>query len=208
MPFSSYASVGEVARAYRISCSKESFIQPLPMPVSEHLRAELDFALRRVGFEGSEAAVCENLVFPILREVWKCNYLDMLELWSHIPLDYDTDLSGTPDYFLARRSALGNVVTEEPYLLIVEAKKDDFVRGWGQCLAAMLAAQKLNERPDVVMRGITTNGRAWEFGQLQGANFTQDLRPYSLLDLDQLCAALNFTFDQCRRQLAAFAPAA
>src|SRR5207249_6154452 len=135
-------------------------------------------------------AVCENLIYPILREVWKSSYLDDLQIWSHLPLYYDEDLSGTPDYIVARQSPLGHVVMEEPYLLVVEAKKDDFERGWGQCLAALLAAQRINKTPRQTLYGIATNGRSWEFGNLQDQQFTQDLRAYGLADLDQLCAAV------------------
>ncbi len=46
----------------------------------------------------------------------------------------------------------------EPYLLVVEAKRDDFVGGWAQCLAALVAAQKINKRTNQVLFGIVTNG--------------------------------------------------
>ena len=38
-------------------------------------------------------------------------------------------------FFFAKRSPLGPV-RDRPYVLFVEAKKDDFDAGWGQCLAA------------------------------------------------------------------------
>src|SRR5436309_8001982 len=91
---------------------------------------------------------------------------------------------------------------DRPYLLVVEAKKDDFSRGWGQCLAAMLAAQKLNAQPDHPIYGITTNGRFWEFGKLTGSALILNGRPYILEDLEALCAAVNALFDQCRQQVA------
>jgi hypothetical protein len=33
---------------------------------------------------------------------------------------------------------------EEPYLIVIEAKKDNFEEGWGQCLVELITAQKLN----------------------------------------------------------------
>ena len=208
MPFGSYSSLGDIARVYQITCTKANFVEPMSMPVSEHLRGDLDFAQKYVGFEGSEFAACESLIYPILLEVWKSAYLDDLQFWPHTPLHYDADLSGTPDYFIARKSPLGPVVVDKPYLMVMEAKRDDPYQGWGQCLAAMIAAQKLNDRPDVVMHGITTNGRYWQFGKLQGNNFTQELQDFTLSDLDQLAAGINYLFDQCRQQLAAFVSAA
>jgi hypothetical protein len=206
MPFASYTSLSAVARAFQITLTRDTFVDPLPLAVPDALRAELAFAQRQVAFDSSEFAACENLIYPILKEVWRTSYLADFQLWSHIPLSYDADLSGTPDYFLARKSPLGVVVVEEPYLLVVEAKKDDFERGWGQCLAAMLAARKLNGRPDQVMYGITTNGSVWEVGKLQDTDFVQDLQQFTLSDLDQLVAAVNYLFAQCRQQLTRLVP--
>jgi hypothetical protein len=202
MPFASYTSISDVAHAYQITVRLEDFIVPLERPVSEYLRSELAFAQAYVGFaDGSEFAVCENLIYPVLKEVWK-SYTDHLILWSHIPLNYDEDLSGTPDYVLCRRSPLGPwVLDNQPCLLVMEAKKDDFARGWGQCLAAMLAAQKRNAWSEQTLFGITTNGHVWEFGKLHAATFTQDLRRFPLHELDELCAAVNYLFEQCRQQV-------
>lgn len=201
MPFTSYASMAEVARRYQIQCRRAAFVRPVAFALGEVFRSELAFTLSEVAFEGSESAACETLIYPLLREVWK-PFHEVLTLWSHQPIAYDEDLCGVPDYIVARRSALGPLIFDLPYLLVVEAKEDDFTRGWGQCLAAMLAAQKLNDAPDPTFLGITTNGRGWEFGQLQGDVFTQDLRPFSLQDLDGLSAALHFVMIQCREQVA------
>ncbi len=144
--------------------------------------------------------VGEALIFPILREVWK-PFRQSLALWSHQPLTYDEDLCGVPDYTVARRSPLGLVVFDAPYLLIVETKRDDFIRGWGQCLAAMLAAQKMNDLSDQTLYGIATNGRFWQFGRLRGTEFTQELRIFALSELDTLAGALRFALTECREQV-------
>lgn len=206
MPFSSYTSLGEALKAFQITLDLKAFVSPKPLPVSSYLRQEMDFVQQWVGIPQSEFAICENLIYPILKEAWK-QYPEF-QLWSHVPLKYNEKLYGTPDYFLARRSPLGAPVVEEPYLLVVEAKKDDFDWGWAQCLAAMVAAQKLNNWPEQVMFGITTNGRIWQFGKLETGRFTQDPRSFDWLPLDQVCAAVNFMFEQCRQQLQAYAGAA
>jgi len=200
MPFANYQSVADVARPFRIHFRRENFVLPLPAPLSDYFRAELDFTLREVPFDGSASAACETLIYPFLREVWRA-YLEALTLWSHQPIAYDADLSGVPDYLVARRSPLGPLIFDQPYLLVVEAKKDDFTRGWGQCLAAMLAAQKLNDLPEQTICGITTNGQVWQFGQLHADVFTQDPRSFTLEDVDSLGAALHFVFAQCRDQV-------
>ena len=123
-----------------------------------------------------------------------------MTLWSHQPIAYDTDLSGVPDYLVARQSPLGPLIFDQPSLLVMEAKQDDFTRGWGQCLAAMLAAQKRKDLPEQTVYGITTNGQVWQCGQLHAAMLTQDPRSFTLEDVDSLGAALHFVFAQCRDQ--------
>ncbi len=201
MPFTNYASIGEVARAYQITLLDTDFVVPLERPPSEMLRQQLAFAEKFAAYNSSEWAVCEYLIHPVLHDVWKA-YTAELMLWSHIPLSYDADLSGTPDYLIARKSVLGRWVVELPYLIVVEAKRDDFLlRGWAQCLAAMLAAQKLHNLAELTLYGITTNGRFWEIGKLDGASFTKDTRGFALTHLEELCSAIHFVFEQCRSQV-------
>ena len=185
MPFADYATMGDVARAYHITVEDAKFLELLRKPISDFLREELAFAKNHVHFTNSEAAVCENLIYPILKEVWKF-YLQDLMLWSHEPLHYDADLSGIPDYIVGRLSPLGRRIVEPPYLVVIEAKRDDFERGWGQCLAALLAAQKLNNLPQLTLYGIASNGRSWEFGKLEGSTFTHESLPFSLRNMEEL----------------------
>jgi len=206
MPFSSYTSLGEALKKLGVTLNSHSFVIPASVAVSQHLQQEMDFVQQWVGVPRSEFAICESLIYPILKEVWR--HYPEFKIWSHEPLNFDADLSGTPDYFLARRSPLGTPVVEEPYLLVVEAKKDDFDWGWAQCLAGMVAAQKLNRWPEQVMFGITTNGRTWQFGKLEAAVFTQDPRFFGWLPLEEACAAVHFIFENCRQQLKAYAGAA
>ncbi|HTU93726.1 MAG TPA: hypothetical protein VMF69_26840, partial [Gemmataceae bacterium] len=122
-------------------------------------------------------------------------------LWSHETLRYDADLSGIPDYMVGRLSPLGRWVVQPPYIVVIEAKRDDFERGWGQCLAALLAAQKVNNLPELTLYGITTNGRSWELGKLEGATLTREPLPFSLRNLEEMYAALHFVFEQCQSQV-------
>lgn len=200
MSFTDYATIGDVALAYQITLRDEKFVALVERPISDLLREELAFAENHVGYNLSEAAVCENLIYPILKEVWK-SYLQDLMLWSHEPLRVDDDLSGIPDYSVGRRSPLGRWVVEPPIIVVVEAKRDDPERGWSQCLAALLAAQKLNNLPELTLYGIATNGRFWEFGKLEGATFTRDTQAFVWSRLEELCGVLHFVFEQCQAQL-------
>ncbi|MEY3827891.1 MAG: hypothetical protein RLZZ148_2712, partial [Cyanobacteriota bacterium] len=150
--------------------------------------------------DNSEYAICENLIYPILKEVWK-PHSQKFTLWSHQSLIYDENLSGFPEYILAKRSQLGKVVFDQPYLLLVEAKQDKFEEGWGQCLAEMIAAQRLNNNHNLTIFGIVSNGKSWQFGKIETLLFTRQTIPYTIYNLDQLFAAVNYIFKQCELQL-------
>lgn len=97
---------------------------------------------------------------------------------------------------MAKRSPRGKIVFESPYLILVEAKKDNFEERWGQCLAELIAAQKINNKPEQLLYGIVSNGKIWEFGQLQEQDFIKNIQEYSISNLDKLFAGLNFVFGQ------------
>jgi hypothetical protein len=206
MPFSQYSTLADTLAAFRIVYRHESFVVPTAVEVSPTLRDEIEFTLNWVGLPASARAIRENIIYPILKETWK--HFPQMTLWSDVPLEYDADLSGTPGYFLARRSPLGSIVVEEPYLIVQQTRKDDFDWGWGQCLAGMLAVRKLNNRPEQIVYGIVTNGTTWQFGRLHAARFQQEPQFVGWLPLEPICAAVNFMFEQSKLQLANYAGAA
>jgi len=199
MAFANYTCVDDVVKKHRLMMAQA----PLVVPASDapafsaHFRAELDFNLRKLPIGRSEIGSGEIILFPILREVWK-PYVDELALFTHEPLHFDNDLTGIPDYFVCRVSEYGQTIPDLPYLLVVEAKLDDFERAWGQCLAAMLAAQKLNGLPEMPVYGITTNSDAWKFGRLLGREVTLDPSAVALANLDTLGQSLHAIFRMCR----------
>jgi len=210
MASNNFGSIDAVIEKYKVRCVSGPVIAPAAdaPPFGDYFREELALNLREFPLDRSETSAGELLIFPILREVWKA-YRPALSLFSHEPLEYDADLCGTPDYFVCKRSEFGPFYPTPPYLLVVEAKLSDFARAWGQCLAGMLAAQKVNGTPDRPIYGIATDGRAWEFGLLLAAEFTRDPQGYALATLDMLGQALHNLFRACRDMaLAHSAPAA
>jgi hypothetical protein len=200
MAFDSFKSIGDVVSEYQLATFETAFIHPLPLEINPFFRDRLAFHLSEFSFRESESAVCEIVIFPILAEVY-AHHRQKFVLWSHKTLSYDDRLTGIPDYILSKRSPLSKLIWDKPYFVAVEAKKDDFVKGWGQCLAQMLAMQKLNGNPQQSVYGIVSNGQSWEFGVLTQDAFTQDPKAYPLSDLDELMAALNFLFQSCEESL-------
>jgi hypothetical protein len=202
MPFASYASIGDVARIHRVQCKRIELNPPTPVILSGEFQSELSLTLQETPFDASENAVRESLIYPLLRETWK-PFQETLTFWIHPPIVYDEDLCGTPDYVVAGISPLGRMIFDPPcYLVVVQARKDDFERGWGECLAALLAIQKLNHLTVESVFGIVTNGTAWEFGILDKTVFRQDRRPFVLSGLDRLAGALHSILEKCCEQAA------
>ena len=152
-------------------------------------------------FDNSEIAICENIIYPVLKEVWKINRINFL-LWSHQTLVYNENLSGIPDYILAKRSPLGTVVFDKPdFILFKPNKESAFDEGRGQCLAEMVAVQRLNNEPEQTIFGIVSNGCVWQFGKLKLDMFSQNKIFYTIQDLERLLAAVNYVFKPCELQL-------
>ena len=138
----------------------------------------------------------------MLREIWKLYKMDLL-LWSHQPLNYDQNLCDIPDYMVARRSPMGKIFLEKPFLIIVGAKKDNFEEGWSQCIAEMIAAQKINQISDPVF-GIVSTGMMWEFGMLSANHFIKEIKIYTIQNLKLLFAAITYMFEQSKLQLVSY----
>ncbi|MDB9468379.1 hypothetical protein [Dolichospermum circinale] len=195
MSYNQYKNIAQVLGDFPLTYQEENFIQENPLEIDNYFRNRFELVLREGVVFNSEYAICEGVIFPILIEIWQ-KYKDKLLIWSHQPLNFDERLSGIPGYIVAKRSPRGKIVFESPYLILVEAKKDNFEEGWGQCLAELIAAQKINNQPKQLLYGIVSNGKIWEFGQLQEQDFIKNIQEYSISNLDKLFAGLNFVFGQ------------
>ena len=154
---------------------------------------EFEFCLQHIDVFASEAARCEAIIFPILKEIYKA-YADNYALWIKKAIAYDETLNGTPDYLISTRSELGIPVVGTPLIILVEAKKNDFEQGWGQCLSELVAAQRINEDPDFPVYGIVSDGTLWQFGQLVGEAFTRNRTSVTMDNLPVLFGAVNAVF--------------
>jgi len=201
MPFTTYKGIGDVLKEYQIVSVEMDFVAEVSFISNEAFKADIEFSLREVVFDNSEYAVCENLIYPTLKEVYK-HHKENFSLWSHQPISFNEKLCGIPDYIVAKRSPLGKFVFDQPYIIVVEAKRDDFTEGWGQCLAEMVAVQKLNHELHQPVFGIVSNGKVWEFGRLVANQFVKNLKVYTIYDLDCLMNAINGVFVQCEAAIA------
>lgn len=194
MAFSDFKTIPDVQRKFGIRHVENDFIKidGTVFP-SEQFLQELEFSRQYLPIFASEGARCEAVIFPVLREVYK-GYAAHYTLWIKEPLAYDETLSGTPDYFISTRSELGKLIVGTPVIMLVEAKKNDFEHGWGQCLAELVAAQKINADADIPVHGIVSDGTLWQIGHLVSKTFTQNITSFSVDDLPVLFGAIDAVF--------------
>lgn len=198
MSFNQFKSLPDVLKKYSLIYD-EIKLPKIPQVIApEILKQELEFTLNNVPYDVSETAICENLLYPILKQAWK-EYADVLAIWSQVPLNYDKELSGVPDYVIAKRSPLGRIVFDVPYIAVIEAKRDDFTGGWGQCGAEMVAMQRINGDVNFPVYGIVSNGEIWEFGQLENQKFTFYKQRFDIDNLDSLFSVLIYFLELCKK---------
>lgn len=194
MAFSDFKTIPDVQEKFRIRHVENDFIETQhTADPSEQFLQELEFSRQYIDVFASEAARCEAVIFPVLREVYK-GYAEHYALWIKKPIAYDDILNGTPDYFVSTRSELGKLVVGTPLIMLVEAKKNDFEQGWGQCLAELVAAQKINEDVEHPVYGIVSDGTWWQIGHLVNETFTQNRTSFSVDNLPVLFGAIDSVF--------------
>ncbi len=198
--FSTFKTLEDALLHFGIAENTQNIFPPIQntQVISPYLVDELEYNTTKLAYDISEAALCEMVIFPILKAVWK-HFEEKLFLWSHKSIGKEPDMSGIPDYILAKRSPLGRVM-DIPLLVMIEAKKDDFNGGWGQCLAQMVTAQSLNTTSNEIF-GIVTNGDTWQMGKLEGHIFTKDKGAISLKELPTLYNTLYYLFELCENKI-------
>jgi len=199
MAFSDFKVLSDVQQKYQIKYAEGDFINSQPQTPSESFLADFEFNKENIDIFSSEASRSEIIISPLLREVYKNHYADY-SFWIQKKISYDSTLSGTPDYIFSRRSALGKTVLEKPIVIVAEAKKSDFEQGWGQCLAELIALQKINKNPKRAVFGIVTDGNLWQFGKLVTDTFTKDSGNFTIDNLSEVYGALEYLVQLVERE--------
>ena len=190
MAFTDFKSIQDVQQAFHIKYIEEEYLQYEPKDPTAEFLAEFEFSRQNIDVFSSEASRCENVIYPLLRDVYK-RYANQYSLWSHKSLSYDEVLTGIPDYLITSKSSLGKTMLGCPLVLVVEAKQNNFTEGWGQCLAELVAAQKLNKNERLPVHGIVTDGEVWHFGKLITDTFIKNENVLALTDLKKICGAIS-----------------
>jgi hypothetical protein len=200
MKFCDFQSIEQVISRYPLEVRQERFLPEVKMELPDWFIENLSFWVDMKSVDESETFFSESFVFPFLQQAWKRHR--KLKLWSHNALALDSELFGEPDYLVsAQVKGVIDKLISKPLLAVTEAKKEDFARGWAQCLAEMIACQKINQREDVVIYGIVSTGIVWEFGKLAGNVFTKHPLAYSISEPEKVIGLIDYVFTECEKEL-------
>jgi hypothetical protein len=159
--------------------------------------AELSATLRRNAMLAlsinTEKARAEWLVAPILGEFWD-RYGGTVNLLSgsNFIADPDAGLTGYCDFLIGRGPQ--RPLPTAPVLVVFEGKNENIYDAFGQCIAAMVGAQRFNRRHGTgveAVYGCSTTGDNWKFLQLTGSLVSIDLPEYQLSDVDKILGILT-----------------
>jgi hypothetical protein len=200
MAFRDFENIDQVINKHPLKIKQDRFLPDVAIQLPECFLEDINFLMDMKSVDENESFFNDSFIFPFLREAWKRHR--KLKLWSHRKLEYDDDLSGEPDYFVSYLpDDVVDRLVNRPVLAITQAKKENFTQGWGQCLAEMIACQKINDHPEVTIYGIVSTGLMWEFSKLQDSLFIKDSILYSINSPHQLFGILDYIFAECEKRL-------
>ena len=161
-------------------------------PIRPEFQARFNTTLPLALATSTEKARSEFIIAPVLVELWllqdrKIGLLSGVEF----NIDESQGLVGVCDYIITRSPE--QMFVKAPVMMLVEAKNEDLKRGYGQCIAEMIAAQRFNTRegsesPQIY--GIVTIGELWRFLILEDTNAYIDSRSYHIDRLPKIMGIL------------------
>ena len=169
-----------------------------PVPPSEYLITTLARKVPLALAIGTEKASSELIVADILVELRE-NFEHRISFFSGIDFSVDAEsgLTGVCDFLVSLSPTQFHL--EAPIIVLVEAKKDNPVLGFGQCVAEMLAAQRFNaERGNDLpcIYGAGTTGTMWQFLKLEAQRLYIDSAIYSIGQCDKILGILSSMVEQ------------
>jgi hypothetical protein len=71
MAFSSYKDIGSVLQEFQITYTEANFTGEIEFSISDYFREDLQTVMQDGVANASEFSICENLIYPVLKEFWK-----------------------------------------------------------------------------------------------------------------------------------------
>jgi len=168
-----------------------------PVACSAWLEQTLSMGQELALTTSSEKARSEFIVAPILLELRQRNPHD-IGIYSGELLDVDKEqgLNGECDFIITQGEQI--YALQAPVLMLVEAKKNDLVGGFGQCVAQMVGARLFNQGEghdlDTIF-GCVTTGTEWQFLKLTQSTIFIDSKVVPLEHVGLILAMLQQMVD-------------
>jgi hypothetical protein len=169
------------------------FSSAAPVPISAWLSETLQETLALALAINTEKVRSELLIAPILVELRKQTGR-RISFFSGVDFTVDETqgLNGVCDYIISLSPE--QLFISAPVLIIFEAKNENIKGGFAQCIAAMIAAQRYNEREGnsiPIIHGVVTTGTTWRFLQLETNLVRIDNREYYIDSVEKIMGILT-----------------
>ena len=192
MAFSDFFYPDVMAKLDLTEATADLFAGVAPVAPSDALRSLMPGYLVLALSINTEKARSELLVAPLLSETWG-RMKGRINLFSGVDFQADPEakLTGYVDFLFGLGPQL--LRPTAPVAVLFEAKKDSISDGFGQCIAAMVGAQRFDLRagkPQPVIYGAVTTGSLWRFLTLTESQVTIDSSEYTIQPLDKLLGIL------------------
>ena len=189
MAFSDFFYPDVLAKLDLTETSANLFGAVAPIAPSEALRSMLPGYHVLATSIHTEKARSEFLVAPLLAETWM-GMRGRINFYSGVDLQADpqSGLTGPIDYLFGLGQQLPR--STSPFAVFFQAKRDCIPDGFGQCIAAMVGAQRAAKNQSVVYGAVTT-GTSWRFLTLLHGLLTFDTTEYTIHPLDKLLGILR-----------------
>jgi hypothetical protein len=137
---------------------------------------------------GTEKARSELIIMPVLVEMRRLLHRSVA-IFSGLDFTVDpaNGLNGVCDFIVSRSPEQYFIAS--PVMTIIEAKNENIKAGIGQCGAAMVAAQRFNEREGTgitTIYGAVTTGNTWRFLMLDGHTLFIDQPEYYIERIEKI----------------------
>lgn len=172
MSFDEYKAISQPIEEFQLNYQFVDQLFPDVAPIqpgiclTQYLNGPAKWAM----VQPSKTMKREAVISPFLFETARLSSLPSM-VFACPYFDANPKLFGYPDYLVGR----GQIpeIIQAPILAVVEAKKDDFAEGAGQCVTIMVAIREFNAAKSPVTSnpvfGCVTNGAEWFFYRLDGS---------------------------------------
>jgi hypothetical protein len=160
--------------------------------ISDYLKKTLEECVPLALAINTEKSRSEWIIAPILAELRKqVKHRISLFSGSTFTVDEEKGLDGQCDYIISLSPEQFYITA--PLIIIAEAKKEDIIKGLGQCISAMYAADIFNKNeknPMISIFGAVTSGTIWKFIKLTENKAYIDRDEYYLKEIEFIMGIL------------------